>query len=46
MVATPVTSTGIPNDHLQYAVTWFGLALVWIVMTLYYLRRMRTREKV
>lgn len=42
----PVTSTGIPNDHLQYAVTWFGLALVWIVMTLYYLRRMRTREKV
>ncbi|SHH73167.1 SURF1 family protein [Cognatishimia maritima] len=42
----PVTSTGIPNDHLQYAVTWFGLALVWIGMTLYYLRRMRTREKV
>jgi surfeit locus 1 family protein len=42
----PVTTSGIPNDHLQYAVTWFGLALVWIVMTLYYLRRMRTREKV
>jgi len=42
----PVTSSGIPNDHLQYAVTWYGLALVWIVMTLYYLRRMRTREKV
>lgn len=42
----PVTASGIPNDHLQYAVTWFGLALVWVVMTLYYLRRMRTREKV
>lgn len=42
----PVTTTGIPNDHLQYAVTWYGLALVWVVMTLYYLRRMRTREKV
>ena len=42
----PVSSTGIPNDHLQYAVTWFGLALVWIGMTLYYLRRMRIREKV
>ena len=37
----PVTSTGIPNDHLQYAVTWYGLALVWLAMTLYYLRRMR-----
>ncbi|MDC0736902.1 SURF1 family protein [Cognatishimia sp. SS12] len=42
----PVTSAGIPNDHLQYAVTWFGLALVWVAMTLYYLRRMRIREKV
>lgn len=42
----PVSSTGIPNDHLQYAVTWFGLALIWVVMTLYYLRRMRTEKKV
>ena len=42
----PVTSTGIPNDHLQYAVTWYGLALVWVIMTLYYLRRMRTQKKV
>lgn len=42
----PVTSAGIPNDHLQYAVTWYGLALVWLVMTLYYLRRMRAKDKV
>ncbi|MEE2945082.1 MAG: SURF1 family protein [Pseudomonadota bacterium] len=42
----PVSSSGIPNDHLQYAVTWFSLALVWVVMTVYYLRRMRIREKV
>lgn len=42
----PVTVTGIPNDHLQYAVTWYGLALVWVIMTLYYLRRMRTQKKV
>lgn len=42
----PVTATGIPNDHLQYAVTWYGLALVWVIMTLYYLRRMRTQKKV
>lgn len=39
----PVTTTGIPNDHLQYAVTWYGLALVWLAMTLYYLRRMRKK---
>lgn len=42
----PVTSTGIPNDHLQYAVTWYGLAIVWVIMTLYYLRRMRRQKKV
>ncbi|WP_370230439.1 SURF1 family protein [Cognatishimia sp.] len=42
----PVTSTGIPNDHLNYAVTWYGLALVWLAMTLYYLRRMRAKHKV
>lgn len=41
----PVTSSGIPNDHLNYAVTWYGLALVWLVMTLYYLRRMRAKDK-
>lgn len=23
----------IPNDHLQYALTWFALALVWAVMS-------------
>jgi surfeit locus 1 family protein len=42
----PVDTQGIPNDHLQYAVTWFGLAIVWVLMTLYYLRRMRKQKKV
>ncbi|MGH1465169.1 MAG: SURF1 family protein [Cognatishimia sp.] len=42
----PVASAGIPNDHLQYAVTWYGLAAVWVMMTLYYLRRMRKQQKV
>ena len=31
----PVTTEGIPNDHLQYAVTWFLLAAVWLGMTAY-----------
>lgn len=39
----PVDSTGIPNDHLEYAVTWFGLAAVWVVMTAAFLRS-RLRE--
>lgn len=29
----PVTSEGIPNNHLGYAVQWFGLAAVWLGMT-------------
>lgn len=29
----PVDTAGIPNNHLQYAITWFSLAAVWIVMT-------------
>lgn len=41
----PVTVVGIPNDHLQYAVTWFGLALVWAAMTIYFLWRTRTRAR-
>ena len=39
----PVDTSGIPNDHLQYAVTWFLLALVWAGMTLYLLWRIRQR---
>lgn len=35
----PVDSATIPNDHLQYAVTWFGLAIVWAGMTLLFIGR-------
>ena len=37
----PVTTNGIPNNHLGYAVQWFGLAAVWVGMTLFFLWRMR-----
>lgn len=37
----PVDTSGIPNDHLQYAITWFSLALVWAGMTAYLLWRIR-----
>ncbi len=37
----PVGSAGISNDHLQYAITWFSLAFIWLGMTGYLLWRMR-----
>ncbi|WP_428547781.1 SURF1 family protein [Profundibacter sp.] len=41
----PVTSAGIPNRHLEYVVTWFGLALVWLGMTAYLIWRIRRRNE-
>ena len=41
----PVSTTGIPNDHLQYAITWFSLAVVWAAMIVYFLRRSRNHPK-
>lgn len=32
----PVDTAGIPNDHLQYAITWFSLAAIWVLMTAYF----------
>ena len=39
----PVDSSGIANDHLQYAITWFCLAVVWLGMTALLLWRIRQR---
>lgn len=35
----PVDTSGIPNDHMQYAITWFSLAAIWLIMTAVFLRR-------
>ncbi|WP_432448989.1 SURF1 family protein [Aliiroseovarius marinus] len=40
----PVTSEGVPNRHLEYAGTWFLLALTWSVMTLTLLWRKKRRN--
>lgn len=40
----PVDSAGIPNKHLEYVVTWFGLAIVWFGMTAFLLWRIRQRS--
>lgn len=41
----PVDGAGIPNDHLQYAITWFSLAAIWLLMTLTFLWRARSTQK-
>ncbi len=33
----------IPNNHKEYAITWFSLALVWFGMTLYLLYRIKQK---
>jgi surfeit locus 1 family protein len=40
----PVDTSGIPNDHLNYAITWFSLAALWLGMTLYLLWRIRRKS--
>lgn len=37
----PVGRAGVANDHLQYAITWFSLAFIWLMMTGYLLWRLR-----
>ncbi len=37
------TKAKYPNNHREYAVTWFSLAAVWVGMTLYLLWRIRRR---
>ena len=38
----PLT-VALPNDHLQYAITWFSLAAIWLTMTGALLLRQRRR---
>ncbi|NBD29972.1 MAG: SURF1 family protein [Alphaproteobacteria bacterium] len=41
----PVDTVGIPNDHLEYAITWFLLATVWLSMSIYWLIRTLRRKE-
>lgn len=45
LTAMPVDTSAIPNDHLQYAITWFSLATIWIAMTFFFLRRRPAANK-
>jgi len=44
VVPVPVDTLSIANDHLQYALTWFSLAVVWAGMTGLLLWRIRQRR--
>ncbi len=37
----PVDSSTVPNDHLNYAITWFSLAAVWAAMSVALVIRQR-----
>lgn len=42
--AYPVDSSSIPNDHLNYAITWFLMAAVWFGMTVFLLLRIKRQS--
>ena len=45
LTALPVNTASIKNDHFEYAVTWFLLALVWAIMSFYLiLRTLRQKD--
>ena len=44
VLARGVSTSGFRNDHLNYAITWFSLAAVWLGMTVLLLWRIRTRS--
>ena len=41
----PVDTASIANDHLNYAITWFSLAFVWLGMTALLVWRIRRRTE-
>jgi len=40
-IPLPKMVANIPNNHLNYAITWFSLALIWLGMSGYFLYRSR-----
>lgn len=40
----PISITGVPNNHLEYAATWFMLAVIWAGMTAGLIWRIRQRK--
>ncbi len=45
ITALPVDTAAISNNHLQYAITWFSLAAIWLTMTGYLIWRVTRRQE-
>ena len=41
---TPLDTSLVPDNHLNYAITWFSLAAIWAGMTAVLLRRIRRQH--
>jgi surfeit locus 1 family protein len=41
----PIDTSSIPNRHLEYVLTWYGLALTWVLMSIYFLYRRSRPEQ-
>jgi len=41
MTPLPMDTEDIPDNHLQYVITWFSLAAIWVIMTGYFILRQR-----
>ena len=39
----PVDTKSITNNHLQYALTWISLAVIWFCMTIFFMIRMKPK---
>jgi len=44
VLAVPVDTGSIPNNHKNYMITWFLLAIAWFGMTVFWLWRIRRRS--
>ena len=44
VIATPLKSN-LTNNHLQYAITWFSMAVTWVFMTFYLVMRVIKKFK-
>ncbi len=45
LTPVPVDTAGIKNDHREYAITWFLLAAVWSVMSIWLIIRIARRKE-
>jgi surfeit locus 1 family protein len=44
LIPVPVNKSGISNNHMEYAITWFLLAIVWAAMSAFFFYRTSKKE--